>query len=651
MSRPNFKIPTAPPKTALSAGWLKPAGTCLGVLLLLAGANLLLSGVGATPAQSPHEGFDLNYFWYVYYSGIKAHADIITGAILLGGAIGFIGLAWGWFDPTPPETAMKPKMFYGIGAGLTVFIALFILRCGMHQIGGYDHSILVEHGWRLFSGQTAYQDYPCTVPVMFPLGAKFAFQWFGVYWRSIIDVTAIFSMATFAWSLFLLAQLFGRNWTTLLWAMAVQIFSPMLLSFWWYSPITEVAAAVYTLAAMYWLRCPGDNRAVASYGAALLFMATTKPNVAGILILGFSVVFFISPRHRWQTVWVSLGAFALFLAVLSMNHLSFFGMLAAYRDISPRGASLIPFLLDLTPVEKRVAMTALTSMVLPVVLALCLGREGRRSTGWWIPAIGMLAGLLFYFNNTQLKLLALATLFLPFFAALWLGRGSLRAGVWIAIIGLFGGLYGCLTNTELILVHLPPVLIGSLLFVAQMRSPAFPGEGPVFQMPLWWNRYFALLCVVLGVCGLTQGFVRDRIKSIGPVQFFEWDDSRHTLNSGFFKGVHCGDVFDEVLKEVAEVLRREPSSTIWFGPRMQWAYAAFGKPSPLHQPVIWDQLTMFQTTKEEDYFKTFLDARAQVLIFFKNDTAHYSPEEVGRIVERYDVDQSFPLLTILRLKK
>ena len=70
------------------------------------------------------------------------------------------------------------------------------------------------------------------------------------------------------------------------------------------------------------------------------------------------------------------------------------------------------------------------------------------------------------------------------------------------------------------------------------------------------------------------------------MQFFEYNDSKHTLTDGFFKGLHCGDIFDEILKEEAEVLRREPSSTVWFCPRMQWGYAAFGRQSPLHEPVI-----------------------------------------------------------------
>jgi hypothetical protein len=540
-----------------------------------------------------------------------------------------------------------------VGAALAIFIALFILRYGMHQIGGFDHSILVDAAWRLFNGQKAYVDFPCTVPVAFVLGAKFAFQWFGVHWRSFVVINALFAMATFAWSLFLLAELFGRRWSALLWAMSVQAFSLMLASYWWYNPPTSVAAVLYTLSATYWLRCPAQKSALVSYGAALLLMATMKPNVAGILIPGISVVLFVSPNHRWKVIGVSLGAFALFLVLLAIDHLSFSGMLAGYLSVAQRGASTEPFLLDLDPSEQRVALLVLASVLLPAVLALGQGRKPLRSLGSWIPALTMLGGLCFFMTHLQLKLAGEAILFLPVLLALFQGRQSLRSpGPWIPTITLLGGLYGYMTNSEQKLVDLPPVFSAAILLVAEMRCTDFPKEGPVFPIPVWWTRYFTLVCVVLGAAGLAQGMARDRIRSTGPQRFFEYDDSRHTIADGFFKGLHCGDIFDEVLKEEADAMRREPSSTVWFGPRMQWGYANFNIQSPLHQPLLWDGgRTMYAKSKEEYYFNNFLQSRPQLLILLKNDVTFLSQDEVHLMEQQYNVDQSYPLLTILRLKK
>lgn len=626
-----------------SADWFKPVGTGVGLLIFMVGITKFWGGGTAAPGPGGHE-------------------DFITGAALLGGAAGIIGVAWGWFDASPPESAMKLGVFYGIGLALMAFIGLFILRCGMCQICGYNHSILVDFGWRLFKGQRAYVDFPCTVPVAFVLGPKFAFQWFGAYWKSIIDMTALFAMGTFAWSLFLLAQLFGRGWTTLLWAMTVQAISPMMASFWWYSPITDVTGALYALAAMYWLRRPTEKVAMISYGAALLLMATMKPNVAGVLIVGFSVILFVSPNHRWKALWVSLGSFALFVILLCLNHMSLFGMIAAYRSISARGGSLVPFLIDLNPLQQQLAMVEVASILVPVVVALSQGRQGLRSVGAWIPAVVMVGGICFYICNIDpvihpeetrwRKVEGAASLVLPVIMALYPGRRSLRSSsVWIGFVGMLGGLYGFLTNSEQKLIDLPPVLMGGLLLVTALRQPVSSNGGSLFQMPVRWNRYFCLVCVVLGAGGLAQGFARDEVYSAGPGQFFQYDGSTHTIASGFFKGLHCGDIFDEVLKEEAEVLRQAQSATVWFGPRMEWGYAAFDKESPLDEPVIWDRLTMFDNTKEQLYLDHFLQSRRQVLILFKNDFCNYTQDEVRQFLQHYDVNQSFPLLTILILKK
>jgi hypothetical protein len=656
MASQNLQKPSAASKTAQATDWLKPMGTGLGLLLLLAGLSLLRSGIGATHLETSQVDFHtqgLNYSWNLYFTGAKAHRDFITGMVLLGGAAGMIGLAWGLFDPTPPKAAMKRGLFYGIGAALAAFIGFFILHYGMHQIGGYDQSNLVDSSWRLFKGQTAYVDFPYTMPVAYFLGGKFAFQWFGVYYRSFVDMIALFAIPTFAWSLFLLAQLFGRSWTTLLWAMAMQVFSQMMAAYWTYNPITAVAAVLYTFSATYWLRRPAQKSALASYGAALLLLATMKPNVAGILIPGISVILFISPNHRWKVLWVSLAAFALFLVFLAINHLSFSGMLAGYLSVAQRGASLEPFLIDLNPLEKRTAMVILISILLPAVLALSQGRGTSRSLVSWIPAVAMLAGFWIFAANNENKPVGEATIFVPVALALLLGFRNLRSlGPWIPTFALLGGLYGYITNSEQKLVDMPPVLCAALLLVGELRCSVFPAEGPVFQMPLWWNRYLALACVVLVAAGLAQGVARDRIQSIGPVQFFEWDDSRHIIADGLFKGVHCGDVLDEVVKETTEVLRREPSSTVWFGPRMQWGYANFNVQSPLHEPVVWDGgRTMYAKSKEDYYFNNFLQSRRQLVILFKNDVTFLSQDEVQRMAQQYNVDQSFPVLTILHLKK
>jgi hypothetical protein len=663
MSSRIHQEPSAAPKKARSADWLKPAGMCCGILLVLIGCHLIGNAVDAGVFKKHPVDFNangLNDSWNLYFSGVTAHRDLIAGFILLGSALGVIGVAWGGFDFR--GTVMAPGLFYGVAAGLAVFIWCFFLNYGMHQIGGNDHSLLVDLGWRLLKGQKAYLDFPCTTPVAFVLGSKFAYQWFGVSWRSIIEIGGLFAVVSFAWSLLLLEQLFGRSWVTLLWAITIQLISPMLVSFWWYNPATDVSAAIYILSATFWFRRPADKTAMVNYGAALLLMATMKPNVAGVLILGFSAVLFISPAHRLKVIGVSLASAVLFMALLYFNNLSLTGMLAGFMGISSRGASLEPFLKDLAPLERCMAMVMLASFLLPAVLAISEGRKGVRSPVPWIPVFLLLAGLVAFarYHDTGpvpyaaygQKKVGFSALCVTLAAAFFLGRERLRSlGTWIPIIGLLAGIYGFLTNSEQKLVDMPAVVVSALLLAAELRSVGVPAGGPVFQMPLWKNRYLALVCVILGATGIVQGATRDRIQSTGPVQFFEWDAS-HTVADGFFKGLHCGNVFEEILKEETDVINREPSSNIWFGARMQWGYAAFNKPPPTQQPVIWDggyTLSMYSKEKEADYFNNFLQSKC-VAILFKNDVSGFKKDEVQRIAQQYNVDQSYPLLTILRPK-
>jgi hypothetical protein len=83
---------------------------------------------------------------------------------------------------------------------------------------------------------------------------------------------------------------------------------------------------------------------------------------------------------------------------------------------------------------------------------------------------------------------------------------------------------------------------------------------------------------------------------------------------------------------------------------MQWAYAAFDKSAPTGEPVVWDPLTMFDRSKEEVYFDQMLQSRRQVLVLFKNDFS-FSEEEKARLLDQYEIDQSYRFLTLLRLKR
>jgi hypothetical protein len=628
MPNPNKQNDSTSSKTAEGAHWRKPVGTCLGILLILVGFSLISSSFDDTPSDVPHR-------------------DFLTGAAMLGGAIGAFGLAWKWFDPQTQE--VKLGIFYGATVVLAAFIALFMLHFGMFQIGGYDHGYMVDVAWRLCHGQQLYKDFPCTTPISFVLGSKFAMQWFGNSWRSFVIIMALFSVVSFVWSVFLLGTLFGRNWMTLLWAVTIQVISPMMPSFWTYNSTADLIGLIFVLSALYWFRRPDSKAALASYGLSLAVLATMKPNIAGTLIPGISAIMFFSSKHRWKVLAVSVVAFGLFFLFLAVNHASLSAMIMSYVGVSHRASALASFFHYFSPLEIYMSMLALVVVLLPAAFIVSQGRQATCPSLAWLPALAMIAGIFIVAPNKESKVVVETVVLVPVLVALVIGWKSLGSlSVWIPIVALLSSLYGFITNSEQKLVDLPPVLIAVLLLASEMRSAAVTtgNQNAILQVPAGWVRYFAVICLVLGGVGLAQGVGRDRVQGIGP--FYERDNS-HTIADGFFKGVRCGRLFDEVLRETTYVIQQYPNASVWFGPRMQWGYPAYDKPSPANEPIQWDQ-SMFDPAKEEMYFNTFLQSRRQLLICFKNDVSNYSREEVQQILQNYDVDQSLPVLTVFRLK-
>jgi hypothetical protein len=209
--------------------------------------------------------------------------------------------------------------------------------------------------------------------------------------------------------------------------------------------------------------------------------------------------------------------------------------------------------------------------------------------------------------------------------------------LFIPAIAFVVGAYGYVTNCDW-WVDLTLMLFAFALLVHQLRSTL-------------WARYVTWLCVVLSVAGIAQGICRERVKAIGLPLFFEYAGNKHRVKDGFFEGLYCGDIFAEILREESIVLQQSRTNTIWFGPIMQWGYAAFNLPSPRMQPVIWDPGELFDKADEEMYFDRFMDSHFETLIFFKDDFLKYSRPELGRIGMSYDVDDSFHTLTVAHLKQ
>jgi hypothetical protein len=216
---------------------------------------------------------------------------------------------------------------------------------------------------------------------------------------------------------------------------------------------------------------------------------------------------------------------------------------------------------------------------------------------------------------------------------------------WLALLGLIAGLYGFITNGEIKTVDVPLVFLCSVLglCIPLRRRDADPQIAILADF--WWNGYFsAFACVLIGIAS-AQAIMRHRVALIGP--FFELRLSDRAPLPPFFKGLHTGDIFSEICSEVDAVLSRFGRSSVYFGPRMQWAYAAYGLTPPLNQPSWWHPGVSFPKGMESAYIKGWASRKFDTVVLFKNDLTYMSPEFLEILNKDYTADQSSPFLTVL----
>ncbi len=449
-------------------------------------------------------------FTILLTNGVKPseakHFQIINSFILFGLAVGIFAASRKWFIDTEPIGAKFERNFVFAGVAATIIMSVLIYWCGMRQIGGYDQAPLIDVGYRMINGQRPYIDFPCTLPVAFFLGSKYAFAVFGLEWRSLVVITIIYSIVTFWWTLYLLNNLLANRKLALLMAVTLQAMALILCSYWWYNPITAIAAAVLLFSSANWISAPRSIAATTSQFFAVLLMAAMKPNVGGILVPLVTVALFSVKTLRWRVLIVSVAAFVVFVLLLAVNGISISDMVHGYLAVSDRGLSLKQFLQDLGPNEK--------------VLSLI--------------AFGLVAA--------------------PVFVRLFALKNAIRLPTtWVALVGFLAGIYGFLTDGELKVVDLPLVLASSILLGVRPPNNVSQTNTSTRFAPSW-IAYFVFLCVALTFASLGQAVTRHRIRAIGPMAFFEYGGTSEVIASGFFKGVRCGPLLIEVNKEITDFL-------------------------------------------------------------------------------------------------
>jgi len=487
------------------------------------------------------------------------------------------------------------------------FTSIMLFLCvdtfGMRQFNGFDVSITIEFGKRMLEGFKPYTDFPCTVPPLYFLPIPHAFSQLGTEWRTIVRMGGWFGVMTFLWHYMMLRSARFSHFQSYLASAAIQCFTTIILSYWWHNSVSVLAGLSLVLAAQLLLERPMSRFGISSLAIATVMAVYGKAN-SWPLIPG---VYFILFSKRSCLRGVAISAILSAGGVFAVSRVYGFA-LGDFLDstVSVASSRGIP-----NPISRLIGMGFARSQVLYFLMSMAFFGFVliRRVCSDAIAAIPSDAKLCRFRSD-----------------AMFLG---------CALVGIL--LLG--TNIENKEVDLAYLFLAAYLLEARrirdqvaqspMAEPVIPGA---FRMAL--DRKFGrdrfstssisvyglVTCVLIAmsVNSLTYGSGRGRVMIAGP--FFEFQLSKIGNEYPFFESFRSGPAFRQILDDIADIVRDHPGKSIFFGPRLEFAYATFGLASPSNLPVWWHKGTSYSNASEANVAKKWIDHSFDVLVLFDENS-------------------------------
>lgn len=508
------------------------------------------------------------------------------------------------------EYFLNQSIFWKVSCVVSLIILFFgTLYCGMRQFGGWDFSILVDSAWRFYQGQIPYKTFICTTPPGFLIGGMLAFKFFGVCWFSLVLIAAIYGGLTFLWSCWLLKKLAKSRLTALVLAFLLQSSTTLLAGFWWFNPVTTIAGILFFLSALLFLRRPYSRSVTFSYLGSLLLLLFMKPNTVGVEVVGITIILFFifSHTNRIKLIAISIISLIGWIAILSFFNINVIDLLRSYQSIAHRAFTLKQFidnnLFQMGVVERSLGISIWTIFIL--------------------------------------LLISLSRFIANFFTA--------QKG--IALIAITAGIFATINNCENALMSLQLILFGAWALLEEIKKDSKELIDKLRFLIAFDYLAFLLLCYFLLGLSLGEAVVRNRVKGIGD--FFEYTTSSEVISGDFFEGVSASPFFIRLHAVMTTALPfyLERGDSIWFGPRLGWAYADFNVPSPTDQPVAWEREVFYAPSQESYLIRKWIEKKFDILVFLKNDFTYLPIGLLQFIANNYFLaQQSTPIMIFYRRK-
>jgi hypothetical protein len=489
------------------------------------------------------------------------------------------------------------------GSLIAIALGETILILGNQQFGGCDMGVLVDVGYRLFLGQHLYSDFPSTHPLLFSLGALWSFQLFGLKWAAFVKMASMFAVVSLFIHIWILHRL-GIHWIrNLFLAATVQIGAMVTCSYWWYNPMTTITASVFfsAVALVYFKSESPLNWLI--YSFCLVMISLSKPNIAGPLIIMCSLILLSKNETRRQLILCSTLSLIVFFEILYAYKIKFPDMLHSYLTGASRGVPRFErFCQDQSEPLIVLSVFLLLSALLPLIYSVLV----------------LLRRSLFQASVRRFLLLSLAV--------------SLTS------------IYAQFTNGELKVVELPLLLTAAALLCWTCVTVEPCEEKRQVTNPNVL-LYAALLFEIS--TALYQGVTRLRVRVIGEGAFYQHVALTESKNQ-FFSSLLCGPALQVTLADVDYFLQKKSTETaksrlpsVFFGPRMNWAYAAFNLVPPLHLPYSWYGNVDYPLKDLNSIIEHFSDNKPEYCIFLLNnynvDLTYIPKQMVEFIVVNYGI--------------
>ena len=470
---------------------------------------------------------------------------------------------------------------------------------------GYDVSPLIDSGWRVLNGQVPEHDFLVTFPASLYLTVAAAYRLFGVTWHAIALMACVQYLFLLAAGLRLAALLRGRlGEATTCWLLAIYAVGQTILlvsiNMPWHAAMAQSFGLYAVLGTLVLcggreLTTPARVESIAHLAIAFAVLLISKPNTSFPVVAVCLVVLLRAGLGWLRTLVVCVVSVLLTSAALRTAGITLVDTLLSYRGLNGR---LIP--------------------------------HGFQHGLFIHPAFSYGLG----------NLVAYA-LFVPTFLAV--ASALLRDRVWrrdpaalLAAGAMLTALIGMGTNFDFKLTDTPLLLMGMAILLA-----------PGFRL----RTEFAARQFVIAACGLLLlalyfGVSRYRMMWSTP------DCQAVDIQDRFLGGMAVCPAVARTLGGVDAVLAREPDrDSVFFGPGLEYLYAARGIQSPRHLPAWWDLGTSYPVAQQPQLAGAWSAHRFH-LVLLDPTMLGYLPIPIQReLSSRYEEIFSSPSLEVFRLRE